>query len=93
MLTRESGEVRPRAAAARVRSPRISAKMAKWHCPVRAGGNMGQARDPRLSVADEGNRAPDAAQRPQREREAEHRRNTRVLSEAKRQIVVAAWLK
>ena len=44
------------------------------------------------SVADEGNRAPDVAQRPQRERQAQHRRDAGVLPEAKGQIVVAAGL-
>ena len=53
---------------------------------------MGEARDPRLSVADEGNRAPDVAQRPQCEREVKHRRDAGVLSEAKGQIVVAPGL-
>ncbi len=53
---------------------------------------MGEARDPRLGAADERNRAFDVAQRPQREREVEHRRDAGVLSEAKGQIVVAAGL-
>src|SRR5271154_4471951 len=50
---------------------------------------MGEARDPRLSVADQGNRAPDVAQRPQREREVQHYCDALVLAEAKGQIVVA----
>ena len=41
----------------------------------------------------EGNRAPDVAQRPQCKREVKHRRDARVLSEAKGQIVVAPGLK
>ena len=62
------------------------------HSPECARADMREARDPRLGVADEGNRAPDVAQRPQREREEKHRRDARVLSEAERQIVVAAGL-
>ena len=39
------------------------------HRPIRARANMGEARAPRFSLADQGNRPPDIAQRPQRERE------------------------
>jgi hypothetical protein len=53
---------------------------------------MGEARDPRLGVADERNGAPDVAQRPQCEREVEHCCDAGVLAEAKGQIVVAAGL-
>jgi hypothetical protein len=49
-------------------------------------------RDPRLSVTNEGNCALNVAQRPQREREVKHRRDARVLSETKGQIVVPAGL-
>ncbi len=59
--------------AARERSPRISQNMATCATRVCARGGMGEARDPRLSVADWGNRAFDLAQRPQRRREVKHR--------------------
>jgi hypothetical protein len=51
-----------------------------------------EARHPRLSVANEGNGAPDVAQRPQGEREIQHRGNPLVVSEAKGQIVVTPGL-
>jgi hypothetical protein len=53
---------------------------------------MGEARDPGLGAADEGNRASDVAQRPQDKREAKHRRRAGVLAEAKGQIVVSPGL-
>ena len=54
--------------------------------------DMGEARDPRLARADEGNRAFDLAQRPQCEREHEASRDAGVLSEAKGEIVVPPGL-
>ena len=54
---------------------------------------MGETRDPRLGVADQGNRALDVAHRPQREREVEHRSDAGILSEAKGEIVVTPGLK
>jgi hypothetical protein len=54
---------------------------------------MGEARAPRLGVADERNRAPDAAQRPPCERETKHRRDAGVVYEPESQIVVAPRLK
>ena len=62
------------------------------HSPLCACADMGEARDPRLGVADERNGAPDVAQRPQCERELEHCCDAGVLAEAKSQIVVAAGL-
>jgi hypothetical protein len=53
---------------------------------------MGEARNPRLRVANEGNRASDVAQRPQREREVQHCWDDLVLAEAKGQIVVTPRL-
>ena len=53
---------------------------------------MGEARDPRFSVADQGNRAPDVAERPQSKRKVKHRRDAGVGPEAERQIVVASGL-
>ena len=53
---------------------------------------MGEVGDPRLGVDNEGNRPPDVTQRPQGEREIQHRRNSLVVSEAKGQIVVAPGL-
>jgi hypothetical protein len=47
-----------------------------------------RGRDPRASVADDGNRAPDIAERAQREREEKHRRNASVMSEPERETVV-----
>jgi hypothetical protein len=54
--------------------------------------DMRDACCPRPSVVDKGQSARDVAQRPKREREERHRRDTRVLSEAEGQIVVAAGL-
>jgi hypothetical protein len=53
---------------------------------------MGEGGSVRLRAANEGNRAPDVAQRPQGEREVKHCRDAGVLSEAVRQIVIAARL-
>jgi hypothetical protein len=53
---------------------------------------MGEVRDPSLSAADQGDRAPNVAHRPQCECEVMHRRDTGVVSEAKGEIVVAAGL-
>ena len=61
--------------------------------PVCERGDMGEARAPRLGVADERYRALDVAQRPQCERETKHRRDTGVVSEPESQIVVAPGLK
>ena len=61
--------------------------------PVRAGADVGEARDPRRSIVGQGNRALDVAQRPQRERQENHRRDARILPEAEGQIVVAPGLK
>jgi hypothetical protein len=60
--------------------------------PERARPDMGEARDPRLGVGNEGNRATDFTQRPQREREKKHLCHAPVLPEAERQIVVAPGL-
>ena len=53
---------------------------------------MGEARDPRLHAVNERNRAIDLAERPQRNRQIDHRADAGVMSEAKGQIVVAAGL-
>jgi hypothetical protein len=45
---------------------------------------MSEAAYPRLSVADQGNRAFDVAQRPQCQREIKHRRDAHVVSEPER---------
>ena len=52
---------------------------------------MHQVSDPRLSAANDGNRARDVAQRPQYEPELKHCPNAGVVTEAKGQVVVAAW--
>ena len=41
-------------------------EQSRVHVPVRMGADMRQARDPRLRVANEGNRPSDVAHRPQR---------------------------
>ncbi len=61
--------------------------------PERAGTDVGEARDPRRSIAAEGNRALDVAQRPHGERQENHCRDAHVLPEAEGQIVVAPGLK
>ena len=65
-----------------------------WRKPLAlcTRADMGEACAPRLSVANEGNRAPDVAQRPQCEREVQHCPDARVDSEAERKIVVAPGL-
>jgi hypothetical protein len=54
---------------------------------------MSEARDPRLCVTEDGDRAPDVTQRPQYKREVEHRGDAGVVSEPERQTVVAPGLK
>jgi hypothetical protein len=54
--------------------------------------DMSEACDPRLGVPDEGNGAPNFAQRPQGERKIQHRCGAGVLPEAERQIVVTPSL-
>jgi hypothetical protein len=58
----------------------------------RTRADMREARSPRLSASDEGDRTIDLAQRPQSEREHPHRRDAGVVSEPERQIVVAPGL-
>lgn len=53
---------------------------------------MREPRDTRLSVADEGTRAPNLAQRPQHTREVKHRRHAHVLAKAEGQIVITPGL-
>ena len=60
--------------------------------PVCARGDVGEARAPRLGIADGETGAPDVAQRPQYERETKHRRDAGVVSEPESQIVIAAGL-
>ena len=55
-------------------------------------GDIGKARDPRLSVADERTRAIHLARCPCRKRQPGHGSDASVLSEAKCQIVVATRL-
>ena len=63
------------------------------HSPMCTRADMGEAGTPRLSVASEGDRASDVAQRPQREREIQHCPGAGVVAEVKGQIVVASGLK
>jgi TPR repeat protein len=51
-----------------------------------------EARDPRFSAVQEGNRASDVAQRPQCKREVKHCGDAGVLSEAKGEIVLSHGL-
>ena len=67
-------------------------EQSRVHVPVRVGADMRQARDPRLRVANEGDRPSDVAHRPQCEREVMHRRDARVPSKTEREIVVAPRL-
>ena len=91
MLTRESGEFEGRSAHSAGVAPH---QFEHGHVPfpVCTRADMGEACAPRLSVANEGNRAPDVAQRPQCEREVQHCPDARVDSEAERKIVVAPGL-
>ena len=78
MLARKSGEFDADLRGAR----HVAAhdrEQGRAHSSNCARADMGEARDPRLSVADEGNRAPDVAQWPQREREMKHRCGRRRL--------------
>ncbi len=88
MLARESDEFRRVRRGAREVAPD---QFEHGHVPFPeyTRADKGEVRDPRLSVANDGNRAPDVAQWPQREREIKHHRDARVLSEAERQIVIA----
>src|SRR6478752_6166321 len=91
MLTRQSrGFCRVRRGARAVAAHEF--KHSQEMFPEDARVDMGEARDPRLSVADQGNRALDVAHRPQREREVEHRSDAGILSEAKGEIVVTPGL-
>ena|ERR1700733_3778214 len=92
MLTRQScGFYRVRRGARAVAAHEF--KHSREMFPEDARVDMGEARDPRLSVASKGNSALDVAHRPQREREVEHRRHAGILSEAKGEIVVTPGLK
>ena len=62
------------------------------HFPVCVRADMRDARDPPLSAFDEGSRAIDVAERPQCKCLVEHPADAGVVSEAERQIVVAAGL-
>ncbi len=91
MLTRQScGFYRVRRGARAVAAHEL--KHNREMFPEDARVDMGEARHPRLSVATKGNRAPDVAHRPQREREVQHRRHAGILSEAKGEIVVTPGL-
>ena len=57
-----------------------------------ACADVGEARDPRLGVANERNRAPDVAQGPQRERQPQDCRDAHILPEAEGQIIIAPGL-
>ena len=87
VLTREPGEFNGVSRGARVIVSH-QREHGRMQCLPCACADVGEAGDPRLSVADERNRAFDLAERPQREREAKHRRDAGVLSEAERETVV-----
>ena|ERR1700722_6036062 len=92
MLTRQScGFHRMRRGARAIAAHEF--KHSREMFPEDARVDMGEARDPRLSVATKGNRALDVAQRPQRQREVVHRCDAGILSEAKGEIVVTPGLK
>ena len=78
--------------AARERSPRISSNMAACIFPYARVPIWARPAIRASASPNEGNRALDVAQRPQREREVEHCRDAGVLSEAEGQIVVTAGL-
>ena len=91
MLTRESDEfIGVQRHARKIASHQF--EHGHMQFPMCARADMGEAIAPRLGFGDEGNRACDVAQRPQGEREIQHRRGAGVLPEVERQIVVAPGL-
>ena len=78
--------------AARERSPRITSNKAACSFPYARVATWARPAIRASASPIEGNRALDLAQRPQCEREIEHRRDAGVVSEAEGQIVVAAGL-
>jgi hypothetical protein len=91
LLTRDALEFNDVRRGAREAAPH-QFEHGRVHMPVGARRDVRHSAESPLSAANKRNRAFDVAQRPQRNREVEHRSDPGVMSEPKGEVVVAAWL-